>query len=267
MEGRFHIRVEVDGRGGHRIADRDITAPFHLSRPYADPHALIVQLVHVTPGALAGDRFSISASVGKGASALLTSPSALRIHPTPDSRAECLQRYEVAEQGWLEVWPEWLIPQKSSTFIQKTDIHVASGGAAYIVETLTPGRVAHGERFAFDHLHWSTRCHIEHRLVLSEIADVSAQQLMERLAYRDWSTPYFAGILIIGLFDLPMRNLQQTLHTEHQSRIIGLTQLEPELCSVKIIAADSLAMRKTLHEVRDTFRPHLPRLAANPRKL
>lgn len=267
MEGRFHIRVEVDGRGGHRIADRDITAPFHLSRPYPDPHALIVQLVHVTPGALDGDRFSISATVGEGASALLTSPSALRIHPTPDSRAECSQRYTVEQDGWLEVWPEWLIPQMASTFVQQTEISLARGGEAYLVETLTPGRVAHGEQFAFDHLHWSTRCRIDGRLVLSETADVTAAELAARLAYRNWSTPYVAAILIAGAFDLPVRDLQQALHTEHQDRIIGFTQLEPDLCAVKIIAADSLAMRKTLHQVRETFRPHLPRLAANPRKL
>lgn len=268
MEGRFHIRAERDpASGATRLVDRDVAAPFHLSRPYPDPHALVVQVVHVSPGALAGDRLSLSAEVGPGASVLLTSPSALRIHPTPGSRAELNQRYTVGDGGWLEVWPEWLIPQRTSTFRQVTAIDLAERAAAYIVETLAPGRVAHGEVFAFNRLVWSTRCRIGGHLALAESLDITAPELAARLAFRDWTSPYVANILIAGANELPVRDLQQQLHIESPDALFGLTRLEDNLHTVKLITPDPLAMRHALHHLRTTLQPHLPNLAADPRKL
>ena len=81
-------------------------APFHLSKPYWDGRALLVQVVNSTAGILSGDRLATEVVVGEGASLIVTAPSASRIFTMNEGAAQATQRFTVERCGWLEVAPE-----------------------------------------------------------------------------------------------------------------------------------------------------------------
>ncbi|HMP74095.1 MAG TPA: urease accessory protein UreD [Kiritimatiellia bacterium] len=270
MQGHFHIACGVDPNGRTHLTHREINAPFHLSRPYWDGHALIVQAVHVAAGVFAGDTLSLRARVPSRARLLLTSPSAQRIHTMPAGIAATAQEFHIESEGWLETWPEWFIPQRDCHHRQTTHIHVAGGGEAYLVETLTPGRTAHGEWFDFRRLEWETLLHYDGHLVVCERASLTGPQCRDRLRLPGSSHrpgAYYAVIHIVTPRNLPLRDLQTALHTSSPDAWTGLTRLHDHVYAVRILTPGSQALRNALAHVRNLFQTHLPPLQANPRKL
>src|SRR5687768_9962088 len=124
--------------------------PIHISKPHEDRGWLVVNLASPSPGLLEGDRVDVSVEVRSGARLLLTAPSANRIHATPNGFAELTQRFAVEAGGFLDVWPEYLMPQAGARYRQRTEIRVADGGTLLWTETIAPGRTARGEVFAFE---------------------------------------------------------------------------------------------------------------------
>src|SRR6185369_2094376 len=105
-----HLRLQAAVRAGGRtvLAGQSFRAPYHLSKPYwdADAGTLLVQVVNPTAGILEGDFLESAIGVEKGASLLVTTPSASRVFKMAGGSAECRQHFTVAKGAWLEVLPE-----------------------------------------------------------------------------------------------------------------------------------------------------------------
>ena len=130
----------------HLIREQSFRAPFHLSKPYWDEHALVVQVVNPTAGVFAGDtlRVALQSKAARGC-------CSRRRARTASARSHQAGRWSnsispCADGGWLEVMPELFIPQAHCRYRQHTSIKVAAGGEMLFVETLAPGRVARGGR-------------------------------------------------------------------------------------------------------------------------
>ena len=154
LRGHLDLVCAADADGRTFIREQSFRAPFHLSKPYWDDHALIVQIVNPTAGVFAGDALTSRVAVESGARVLLTTPSANRIHAMPAGRASLEQHFSVADDAWLEVMPELFIPQAQCRYRQRTSLEVAESGEIFFVETLAPGRVARGEIFEFSEIEW-----------------------------------------------------------------------------------------------------------------
>ena len=111
LTGHLDLTCAADEAGRTYIREQSFRAPFHLSKPSWDEHALLVQIVNPTAGVFAGDGLRSRVAVESGARLLLTTPSANRIHAMPSGRATLDQHFAVADGGWLEVMPELFIPQ------------------------------------------------------------------------------------------------------------------------------------------------------------
>lgn len=128
----------------------------HLSKPHLDEGALVVNAVNPTAGLFDGDEVDIDVRVESGARLVLTSPSASRVYRArSDKPAIVRQRLAVAEGGSAEFFPELFIPQAGSRYHQQTELRIADGGQLLYCEWLTR-RVACGETFAWQELHWDT---------------------------------------------------------------------------------------------------------------
>ena len=154
LTGHLDLVCAADDQGRSFISRQSFRAPFHLSKPYRDEHALIVQIVNPTAGVLAGDVLTSRVEVQSGARLLLTTPSANRIHAMPSGSASMEQHFAVANGAWLEVMPELFIPQSQCRYRQRTTVEVEREGELFFVETLAPGRVARGEVFEFSQIEW-----------------------------------------------------------------------------------------------------------------
>ena len=85
----------------------------------------------------------------------LTSTGATRVYRHREGRAAAHNRVciSIGENSVLEYLPDQIIPYAGSRFRQETDMVLATEGAGlFWWETLTPGRAASGERFAYETL-------------------------------------------------------------------------------------------------------------------
>ena len=62
----------------------------------------------------------------------------------------------VGEGALLEYLPDPVIPYAGSAYTQRTHVTLAPGAGFFAWDVFAPGRKAHGECFAYDHLAWET---------------------------------------------------------------------------------------------------------------
>ncbi len=103
-------------------------------------------------GLVDGDQLRLSIDVGAGATALVSSMGSLRVYRSPRGSTSHTEA-RVADGGFLA-----LLPDPTSCFAgarcdQRLTVELAAGGSLLVADTLTSGRAAHGERWAFSR--WS----------------------------------------------------------------------------------------------------------------
>ncbi len=252
LDGGLDLLCAVDARGQSVLRRQCFRAPVHLSKPHHDAGALVVNVVNPTAGLLAGDRLRVRVEVAPGARLVLTTPSATRVHTMRgDGYAETRQEFRVAAGGSLESWPEPLIPQRGARYRQRTAIALAPGAELLFLETVAPGRVASGEAFEFRELSWATDLRLGGRLRVREryritLGHTALRALRERFPTGYWGSAFLASPgLAVG------SPCWDALHAEHgPDHWVGVSAVAPEVFVVKLVAADSLALRRVCRALR-----------------
>jgi urease accessory protein len=267
VRGELRLRAERDATGKTVLADRHAAGAFHVSKPYWDGHALMVQWINPTAGIFAGDVLESDVSVGQGASLLLTTPSATRIHTrihrdTPAGE-QCL-RFHVATGGFLEVQSEWLIPQKQSAFQQFTKIELDAGAGLLFAELVAPGRVAHGEALAFDQLVMRLQLRRDGELLLQERIAVSALKAWPLCDAQGQAQ--FAATVLVCLHGLGQQALQ-CMRGVDLPCLSGMTLLQHDLIAVRLMSPQGMNVKHAMQQLRSSISHLSPSLRSSSRKL
>jgi urease accessory protein UreH len=130
----------------------------------------LVHLHNVSGGVLAGDRLALEVEVAAGAAAQITTTGATRLYRHRAGAADSEQhaKFLVGDAALLEYLPDSVIPYAGSRHVQRTEIRLGRGSTLFWWEALAPGRLAAGERFAFESLRIQTEVHAGPRPVLRE---------------------------------------------------------------------------------------------------
>ena len=114
----------------------------------------LIHLHNVSGGILGGDRLALYATLYPRTQAQISSIGATRVYRARREGLPACQITQlcVGKDALLEYLPDAVIPFAHSRFEQKTHIHLAEGAGLIWWETLSAGRIASGECFAFDHL-------------------------------------------------------------------------------------------------------------------
>lgn len=114
----------------------------------------LVHLHNVSGGVLGSDHLRLEIAVEAGGRAQVTTIGATRIHRARLSDAGARQetRIRVAPEGFLEMLPDTTIPYAGSRFRQQCDVRLQEGAGLIWWETISAGRIAHGESFLFEEL-------------------------------------------------------------------------------------------------------------------
>ena len=271
FSGHLSLRAATRTHGRTILAAQSFRAPYHLSKPYWDPDTLtlLAQVVNPTAGILSGDQLASDISVDAGAALLVTTPSASRVFKMKDGTATCRQQFQVAAGAWLEVMPEPLVPHRGCSYRQTTTIAVAAGGELFFADLLMPGRVAHGEAWAWHRLCLETTVRLAGELILRERFHHTGEDL-RALAALAGSGPgaCFGNAVLIAPerpTDAQWRTSLDTLHGE--GLWIGVSALRRGGWSIKWAARDGIRLRQGLRDVRKTLARYSPHLACDPRKL
>ena len=271
FSGHLSLRAEVRDDGQTALTQQSFKAPFHLSKPYWDGQALIVQVVNPTAGILAGDRLTSEIVIGSGAAVLVTSPSATRIFEMREGDAESRQHFTVEAGGWFEFMPEPLVPHRGSRFRQCTQIDVAPGGELFYTDLLMPGRIARGETWAWEKLCLELTLHVGGELILRERLDQSGPQLksLAELAGAGEGVCLANIVFVAPRLDISSDWRERLVALNEDGVRAGLSRLRGEVggWSLKLIAPDNIVLRKTVKRVRDLLVGSLRHLASDPRKL
>ena len=129
-----------------------------------------MHLHNVSGGVLAGDRLALDVEVEAGAAAQITTTGATRLyrHRAGAADSEHHARFSVGDGALLEYLPDAVIPYAGSRHLQRTEIRLGRGATLFWWEVLAPGRLAAGERFAFERLRIQTEIYAGPRPVLRE---------------------------------------------------------------------------------------------------
>lgn len=271
LVGHFRIRATAREDGRTALAEQSFRAPFHLSKPYwdVDARTLHVQVVNPTAGILAGDRLESEITAGTAAALMVTTPSANRVFMMRDGTAECRQQFTVAENGWLEVSPEPLVPHRGSRYRQSTTVDVASGGALFFVDQLIPGRIGFGEAWAWTELRLELSVRLAGVLILRERFEHTGESLRALAGFAgSGPTACFANAIVIGApADFAARCLCELNALQRDGIWIGASALRQGGWSIKVVTPDPIRLRATVAAVRQRLAMILPRLACATRKL
>lgn len=252
LHGHLDLLAAADADGRTVLRRQSFAAPFHISKPHHDEGWLVVNMASPTPGLLSGDRVDVKVAIEPGARLLLTAPSASRIHTMPAGHAELRQEFQIASGGTLDYWPEYLIPQAGSRYHQRSVLRVEPGGTLLWTESLAPGRAASGEIFAFSELRIATDLHIGARHIARERYTLTRGDATQRSLLRHFSTPYYASLLCVSPRLAAVGDVPGQIASLHESdRVwLGTTRLDSHAWAVKIIAASSPDLRRSIAAVR-----------------
>ncbi len=147
IHGRAEVTFDATW-GPTRLSTVYHTDPLRLLFPTpasGDPPTAVV--VTTSGGLVGGDRLEISASVGAGASALVTAQAAEKVYRSAGEDVRFDVRLAVADGGWLEWLPQETILFDSARLRRTTSVEMNGSGRLLAGELLVFGRIARGERF------------------------------------------------------------------------------------------------------------------------
>jgi urease accessory protein len=156
QDGLLALRLRCDSRRRTVLAERRQRFPLRMTVPmYLDAGDRGMAFVYVqnpTGGVYAGDRLHTSVVAEPGARVHLTTQSATKICRMEGGEAVQEMRVDVGRGAYVEYVPDPIIPQAGARLIQDTVVELGEGGVFLAAETLSPGRRARGERFAYDRI-------------------------------------------------------------------------------------------------------------------
>jgi urease accessory protein len=153
------LQLSLGRSGGTTRIERHYQqAPLHLYRPiHLDenlPEMAFVFVQQFGDGYVDGDHCRIDIDCGPQTAVHVTTQAATNVYRAEQNFASQVVGLRVGSGAVLEYLPDAVVPFRGSRFFQRTCLTAHSDATAIVGEVLLPGRVAHGERHAYE-LYWS----------------------------------------------------------------------------------------------------------------
>ncbi len=261
---RLELTVVRDARGLTRLAELRQAFPLRTTGlmylEAAAPGMAYAYLQNPSGALFGGDRHGYAVTVGSGCRLHLTTQSATRIaRRAAGTGGGTVQAMTVRldGDGYLEHLPDALVPMAGADFRQETTLSLAEGAAYLGLELLSPGRLGHGERFAYERAHLVTTverddgasCRDALRLQPTSAPPDSAGRLGER--------EHHATVLALAPATKADSLLDPLLAVTTRSADVlgGVTALPDGLgVLVRLIAADIRGLRAVVADLVDAAR-------------
>ncbi len=270
LDGGVKLGCRRNGEGVPYLSSQRFSPPVHLSKPYFDEEtrSLLINLSCPTAGLLAGDRMVCDIEVSDQASMVVTTPGATRSHFMRSGIARVEQKLTVKDGSFLEFNPGALILQKATNLEQITEIEVDEDSEILFVEKMLPGRIAHGESFAFKKFSNRLRIKQDNQLVLLEsfVLDPDNESVLPW--QNSFPTPYYGSFYLISpklREHLPCR---ERIHEMKSPNLLtGATSLHRRAgWMVKVLAGDPYEFKRAMKEIRKLLHSDIGRLPTDFRR-
>jgi urease accessory protein len=172
---------------GRTVLERALSrSPLKLLAPRNHGHAAWVFVASLGGGLVGGDRLRLTINVGGEAAALLGTQASTKIYRSPLGSRQRLDA-EVAAGGLLAVIPDPVVCFAGSRYEQEIHVALDAGASLVLVDMMSSGRSARGERWAFDRYSSRTRVNRGGRAVLLDatLLDPAHGALRDRMGRFD----------------------------------------------------------------------------------
>ena len=170
------------------------TAPLRLLAPASAGHAAWVYQSSLGGGFVGRDAIALTVDVCAGARLFLTTQAASKVYRRAVSRGRL--DATIGDGAVLIAWPDPIACFAGAAFDQHQRFRLARSAALIAVDAWTAGRIAHGERWAFDRLALRTEVELDGVAVLDDAILVAPAH--GDLAVRMAGAQAFATIVVAG---------------------------------------------------------------------
>jgi urease accessory protein len=169
-------RLEVARQGARSIVTRAVAAsPLRLLTPRNHGTAAWVYAATYGGGLVDGDAVRLDVSVGRDAMAMLSTQASTKVYRSRRGTSMTLD-VTVASGGLIAILPDPVVLFAGSTCRQSQRVDLEAGAGLVLVDALSSGRRAAGERWRFDRYASRLEVHQQGRLVLLDALALDADE-------------------------------------------------------------------------------------------
>jgi urease accessory protein len=188
-----HLEVSrVEGRSV--VLSARSAAPVRLLNPLNHGHAAWVFQSSYGGGFVAHDQVKLEVAVGADASLFLSSQASSKVYRQAEGRFALAAR--VADRGLMVLWPDPVVCFAGSAFDQSLRCELAGSAGLVLVDVVTSGRMARGERWKFERYRARLEVEIDGVLEVGEAALLA--QAQGSLEGRLGETDALATVVVAG---------------------------------------------------------------------
>lgn len=248
------LRIFFEPRGERTVLSRRYaSSPFGAVRAnYPDASGTPeIQITNPSGGILGGDRLKLEVNLSPRSSATLLTQAANKAYRGPESRQDAT--FHLEEEAFLEYMPHHLIPYAASNYHQQTTFHLAADATLLTWDAVSAGRLARGERFAFDGLFNRMRIF---RNGMPEVADGFDLTGGHKESFGGYS--YLAAAYVCAPTDLgPLADKLHKALSGVPASLVSSSAPSAGLCTVRVLADSAHILYKTLNLCREMARGFL----------
>ena len=268
MNGNLNLECGVDNTGRSYIKSQYFTSPFHISKPYWDGEALLVQITSPTPGLFGGDKLTSSINILQGSHVIIANPSATRAHTMRDGKAKLHQTFSITNDSILEFFPSPLILQKGSKFYQRTDIDIKNKGKLIMIETLAPGRIAHGESFEYELFDSELNLQYNGTLVARERFRLEPKKQEFNVLKIPFTAAYYSSAYVINKeMNYKSDWINRINSIQNDKNKIGVSKLVNVGWNIKLLSSNSLENHEAIFKIRNILMEYFSKTSHQNRML
>jgi urease accessory protein len=176
-------RIGVIRSGSRSVVSRAFaTSPLRLLTPANHGRAAWIYTSSFGGGLVDGDRIAMEIDVGRGAAAFISTQASTKVYRSPGGTSAAMHA-RVAADGLLVVAPDPVVCFSGARYRQTQTFELADRAALVLLDWVSSGRHAAGERWAFDEYHGQISVRLDGRLLVHDALALRAADgsLRERL--------------------------------------------------------------------------------------
>lgn len=248
------VVVRGSGRTGRSVVSRAYaTSPLRWLQPANHGRAAWVYASSYGGGLVDGDALTFDIEVGPEAAALVSTQASTKVYRSPRGTSvnTCAR---IAPDGLLVLMPDPVVCFAESRYQQAQTFDVATSGGLVLVDWVSSGRRAAGERWAFEEYSSRAAVYIDKRLVVHESVALRARD--GDLATRFGRFDVLALVVVVGRTLAAqsgslLARLGEGAPTRRAEQLLSIAPVGDTGCVVRIAGRSVEHVGRTVREVLD----------------
>ena len=203
MNGLLELDLKADNENKTFIKNLKTKAPLLVQKALyldpANPKKAHIILMSSAGGMLQGDITNIRITAKKNTQSHITTQAATKIYKSEKTKSIQNVDLILEDESYVEFLPKQIIPHKSSRFSQLVNIKIGKNATLVYCETISAGRITHGEQFDFDSIKLKLSCSdFEDKILFSESINLKPKNQHEKFQSLFGNKTYYCTIFIVS---------------------------------------------------------------------